>query len=244
MTKQLDLIPRADYENAEEQMMRPEVLKQPLLPIYEAIHNAIHASQEQGGDNIGIGVELHRENSFPVGDVARIEGFTVTDSGIGFTDEKTEAFFRLFTKNKKKLFNCKGIGRLAYFSSFINVDVDSVYKVGDSFMERIFSVTISSIGTDKLPEAVPASRTENKTVIKVHGLKADCFDRYSLPSETIVNNLRDYFAAAVLSLDSLILSVADGDKSETIDKNSYMSTKGKDITIGVTAFRLFRVFRG
>ena len=47
MVNQLDLIPRADYENAEEQIMRPEVLKQPLLPLYEAIHNAIHASQEK-----------------------------------------------------------------------------------------------------------------------------------------------------------------------------------------------------
>ena len=38
--------PRVDYENAEEQTMRPEVQRQPLLPIYEAVHNAIHASQE------------------------------------------------------------------------------------------------------------------------------------------------------------------------------------------------------
>ena len=45
MVNQLDLIPRADYENAEYQIMRPEVLKQPLLPLYEAIHNAIHAPQ-------------------------------------------------------------------------------------------------------------------------------------------------------------------------------------------------------
>lgn len=138
MTKQLDLIPRADYENAEEQMMRPEVLKQPLLPLYEAIHNAIHSSQEKENNDIKIEIEIHRDEAFPVNEVARIEGFTVTDYGIGFTDEKTEAFFRLFTKNKKELFNCKGIGRLAYFSSFITVDVDSVFQADGSFMERVF----------------------------------------------------------------------------------------------------------
>ena len=65
MVNQLDLIPRADYENAEEQIMRPEVLKQPLLPLYEAIHNAIHASQEKEINDIKIDIEIHRDNSFP-----------------------------------------------------------------------------------------------------------------------------------------------------------------------------------
>lgn len=241
MAKQLDLIPRADYENAEEQMMRPEVLKQPLLPLYEAIHNAIHASQERAANDIAINIEIHRDNAFPVDEAARIEGFTVTDYGIGFTDEKTEAFFRLFTKNKKKLFNCKGIGRLAYFSSFITVDVDSVFQVGSSFMERVFSVTISSIGTDEIPKAVSSSRTENKTIIKVHGLKAEFFEKYGIPADAVVHNLLDYFAAAILSLDSLTLNVIDASNVTPINKNSYSSAKGNDIVIADETFKIFHI---
>lgn len=241
MVKQLDLIPRADYENAEEQMMRPEVLKQPLLPLYEAIHNAIHASQEREVKDITIGVEIHRDSANPIGEIARIEGFTVTDCGMGFTDEKTEAFFKLFTKNKKKLFNCKGIGRLAYFSSFVTVDVDSVFQVDGAFQERVFSVTISSIGTDKLPQPVPSSRAENATVIKVHGLKADCFERYEIPTDAVINSLLDYFAAAVLSLDSLTLNIVDGDRTTTINKGSYSSAKGNDIVIADETFKTFHI---
>lgn len=240
-TKQLDLVPRADYENAEEQMMRPEVLKQPLLPLYEAIHNAIHASQEREAKDIVIDVEIYRDSANPINEIARIEGFSVTDHGIGFTDEKTEAFFRLFTKNKKKLFNCKGIGRLAYFSSFVTVDVDSIFQVDNSFLERAFSVSISSIGTDKLPQSIPSSRTENSTVIKVCGLKAECFDSYEIPAGAVINSLLDYFAAAILSLDSLTINVVDGDRATTINKNSYSSAKGNDIVIAGETFKTFYI---
>ena len=81
--------PRVDYENAEEQTMRPEVQRQPLLPIYEAVHNAIHASQELELPHIVVDVEIHRAADALVDEVGRIEGFTVTDRGIGFTDGKT-----------------------------------------------------------------------------------------------------------------------------------------------------------
>ena len=241
MVNQLDLIPRADYENAEEQIMRPEVLKQPLLPLYEAIHNAIHASQEKEINDIKIDIEIHRDNSFPINEIARIEGFTVIDYGIGFTDEKTEAFFRLFTKNKKKLFNCKGIGRLAYFSPFITVDVDSVFQIGNSFMERTFSVTISSIGTDEIPKAVPSLSTKNRTIIKVHTLKAEFFEKYSIPADTIIHSLLDHFAAAILSLDSLALNVTDAGRLVPVNKRSYSSAKGSDINIFNENFKIFHI---
>lgn len=241
MNKKLDLIPRADYENAEEQMMRPEVLKQPLLPLYEAIHNAIHASQEMDIKDIAIDVEIHRDKANPINEIARIEGFTITDYGIGFTEEKVEAFFRLFTKNKKKLFNCKGIGRLAYFSSFVTVNVNSVFQVDNSFMERAFSVTISSIGTDELPNAVQSSHTESKTTVKVHDLKPEFFERYCIPADTVIHNLLDYFAAAILSLNSLTLNIIDDDRRTQINKKSYSSTKGKDIAISNETFKTFHI---
>ena len=110
MANQLDLLPRADYENAEEQMMRPEVLKQPLLPLYEAIHNAIHASQERAVKDIVIEVDIHRDSANPISEIARIEGFTVTDYGIGFTDEKTEAFFKFAVSSSKCNTQSLGIG--------------------------------------------------------------------------------------------------------------------------------------
>jgi len=241
MANQLDLLPRADYENAEEQMMRPEVLKQPLLPLYEAIHNAIHASQERQVKDIVIDVDIHRDSANPISEIARIEGFTVTDYGIGFTDEKTEAFFKLFTRNKKKNFNCKGIGRLAYFSSFVTVEVDSVFQVEGSFWERAFSVTISSIGTDELPKAASSSRTESKTVVKVHGLKAEFYERYSIPADVIGLHLLDYFAAAILSLDSLTLNVKDGNHKISISKKSYSSAKGSTIVIADETFKTFHI---
>ena len=76
-------------------------------------------------------------------------------------------------------------------------------------MERTFSVTISSIGTDEIPKAVPSLSTKNRTIIKVHTLKAEFFEKYSIPADTIIHSLLDHFAAAILSLDSLALNVTD-----------------------------------
>ena len=235
------LRPRVDYENAEEQTMRPEVQRQPLLPIYEAVHNAIHASQELELPHIVVDVEIHRAADALVDEVGRIEGFTVTDRGIGFTDGKTEAFFELFTRNKKDTFNCKGMGRLAYFSSFVDVDVNSVFQENGEFRERNFSVTIATIGTDALPKPEASTFSESKTVVKVHGLKPECYKIYSIHSDSVVNSMRDYFAAAVLSLESLVLNIIDGDRTSVIDKKSYASAKGSDITIDNETFKTFHI---
>lgn len=111
----------------------------------------------------------------------------------------------------------------------------------DLSWKGFFSVTISSIGTDELPKAVLSSRNESKTIIKVHGLKAEFFEKYGIPADAVIHNLLDYFAAAILSLDSLTLNVLDANNVTPINKKSYSSAKGNDIVIAEETFKTFHI---
>ena len=234
-------ISRADYRNAEEQIMRSEVMQHPLLPLYEAIHNAIHASIEDNLENIVVDVRINRNESSLSQDIAQIDGFTVTDYGIGFTDEKAEAFFSLFTTNKKDLFNSKGIGRLAFFSAFRSVSIESIFIDKNNYMERNFSVTISSIGTDDIPAKKHVAPQNKKTVVKIYGLEDRFLDKYYLTIDAIINKIRECFAAAILSLPSLIINIYDGEKCFSVDKNNYITSKGESLLIYENQFEIYYI---
>jgi hypothetical protein len=144
--------------------MRKYVISQPLLPLYEAIHNAIHASQENDINDIKINIEILRSGRALSQEFGNINEIIITDHGIGFNDEKCLSFFQLFTQDKKAKFNSKGIGRLAFFSSFYNVEIHSIYNENGKQRERKFNLTIDSIGTDDIPKSEEVSGKQNFTV--------------------------------------------------------------------------------
>src|SRR6266566_4578958 len=67
----------------------------PLLPLFDAIVNALHAIEESAGRRSTIDIRPERDWSQTVmGEFARapIHGFLVSDSGIGFTDQNFVSF--------------------------------------------------------------------------------------------------------------------------------------------------------
>ena len=232
---------RIDFESAVEQIMDQEVRRQPLLPLYEAVHNAIHASMEMELDDIVIKVHIERSSNSLVDEVAPIESISVTDNGIGFREKELSSFFTIFTKNKRKKYNSKGIGRLAYFASFLNIEIASVFQDDDVYKERNFAVDVSSVDAKELPSAQLSDKKENKTTVTMRTLKKEFADKYKIHRDAIVSGLQDHFAAAMLSLDSLKIEVSDGDYFCTINKNSYLSCDINNIGIGRESFRIFYI---
>lgn len=222
---------RADYANAEEQLMRQHVIKQPLLPLYEAIDNAIHASQENNLQDIQIDIEIHRSNQALSHDLGHITEIIITDRGIGFNDAKCQSFFQLFTQDKKNKFNSKGIGRLAYFSSFYNVEIQSVYNENGKQYERKFDLTIESISNDDMPQAKEVNRQELFTKVRIHNIKTEFQEKYQISNDSIVYSLQEYFAASILSSTSLTFNINDCGNISIINKDSYQSSKGDGFTI-------------
>lgn len=105
-----------------------------LYSVYEAVSNSIHAINDRfGQDNAAakgrVDVDIsHDEN----GDVGLI---SITDNGIGFTDENLESFETSDSRFKYKR-GGKGVGRFIWIKLFQTIRIDSVVKAGPS-KERV-----------------------------------------------------------------------------------------------------------
>lgn len=93
----------------------------PLLPLFEAIVNSIHAIEDTGKRDGRIEVEVLRSGGlFGQADHqnADIAGFSVIDNGIGFDDQNFDAFTTSDTTYKASR-GGKGIGRFMWLTASI-----------------------------------------------------------------------------------------------------------------------------
>lgn len=113
-----------------------------LLPQFEAVVNSIHAIEERkvtmdhGLVRVQIlrkakQAELSFDESKRRGPDARgdIQGFSVFDNGIGFTDENMTSFSTL-DSDYKMLRGGRGVGRLLWLKAFGSVNIESVFRDG------------------------------------------------------------------------------------------------------------------
>lgn len=113
-----------------------------LLPLLEAIVNAIQAIDARRGDSEvpgRINVRVHRDAQaeFELGQpgpgrapMKPIVGFTVEDDGMGFTTQNMSSFETLDSDFKSDL-GCRGVGRLLWLKAFDKVSVRSAYEDED-----------------------------------------------------------------------------------------------------------------
>jgi hypothetical protein len=108
-----------------------------LYSVYEAVSNSVHAVVDKFGEDeaadegqIEIGIELDGD-----GEVDRI---SVKDNGVGFTPENL-ASFETSDSTLKYSRGGKGVGRLIWFKTFENIEVESVYAQGSRSRKISFS---------------------------------------------------------------------------------------------------------
>lgn len=92
---------------------------QPLVPLFEAIVNSIHAIQERriAGDNFNgrITIKIIREDQISIGDVVEvpaIQSFEIVDNGVGFDEANFDSFMDSDSTYKASL-GGKGVGRFS-----------------------------------------------------------------------------------------------------------------------------------
>jgi hypothetical protein len=136
-----------------------------LLPLFEAVVNAIQAVPDESGfdagtadievrivrgPQIGFEFELATQSAY----VEPITAFIVRDNGVGFDDRNMESFQTLDTEYKPPN-GGRGVGRLLWLKAFDKVEVSSVYLDEDwSFKERDFTFTAAhGISQDSVRDA-------------------------------------------------------------------------------------------
>lgn len=110
-----------------------------LLPVLEAVVNAIQAIDARYGDDTGAGhlmviIERSGQGEFDIESpgpgrtpLRAITGFTVADDGVGFTQPNMNSFEMLDSDYKADL-GCRGVGRLLWLKAFDKVTVRSAYE--------------------------------------------------------------------------------------------------------------------
>ncbi len=114
-----------------------------LLPLYEAIVNAIQAVEAMPDwkDNGRIKVEIIREPILQEDDaMGDIIGFRISDNGIGFNEDNFNSFNELDSVFKASD-GCRGVGRLLWLKAFEKVEIKSVYSGREGLISRQFDFT-------------------------------------------------------------------------------------------------------
>lgn len=142
-----------------------------LLPLFEAVVNSIHGIEEagitteQGVITVEIlrnpqqqllgSVEERRKGPEPLDD---IQGFRITDNGIGFTQLNMSSFDELDTEHKADQ-GCRGVGRLLWLKAFKSAEVESTYKEADGkWFARKFVFSVTGVSKHQPESTQPASK--------------------------------------------------------------------------------------
>lgn len=125
----------------------------PLIPLYEAVVNAIHAINERRlADssflNGRIIIEIIRSPQLAIPEVIElspIEDFKITDNGIGFNERNMQSFLESDSTYKAEL-GGKGVGRFSWLKAFNSVLISSTFKEADAdtFVKREFIFSLAN----------------------------------------------------------------------------------------------------
>lgn len=178
----------------------PDFKSEALLPLFEAVVNAIQAIEEKGNIANGeITVQVLRSPQMQLqkSDLPTVIGFSVTDNGVGFTDENFESFQTSDSVHKLAK-GGKGVGRFLWLKAFDRVEVESVFEIGSTRKLRSFQFSVAK----GIGEGTPVdTRCERKTIVKLVGFKKEYQD---LPSafkttkkiaQRILEHCLSYFVA-------------------------------------------------
>lgn len=144
-----------------------------LLPVFEAVVNAIHAIEAKtirsNEDKIEVTILRSEEptellelkpGKTPLG---KITGFIISDTGIGFDEENFEAFQELDTLHKQD-FGGRGIGRLMWLKAFESIDIESIYAETGKKYRRSFSFGVAEGVVSMPPVEVSADAATGSTI--------------------------------------------------------------------------------
>jgi hypothetical protein len=226
--------------------------RQSLLPLFEAVMNAMQAINDrrriEPGHRGAILVELSRETTLfgAAEGLALIEDIRVSDDGIGMNDENWDSFNTSFSGHRY-LDGGKGLGRIIWLKAFNSVQIVSTFQGKDGPLRRLFTFDFEYDG-ENLPQ-LSAGGTVG-TSIKLTGFKSPYKEATGLDAGAIADRMVEHFFLFFVRGDNPNIVLVD--ETSTIDLNRFfhdnyaaLSTQ-HDFVIGDQSFRArgFRIASG
>ena len=190
-----------------------------LFPMFEAVVNSFQAIEEasEAVPSPSIEILVERDPVLPAFDIdTEVNGFTITDNGVGFTEVNLDAFFTSDTQYKIRR-GGKGIGRFIWLKAFQYAEVESHYRENGKLVKRAFKFTTN--GDQPPGPAIDSKEMGPKTTVRLVAMqspyKENCPHGLAGIGHRLIEHCLPFF------LDSKCPAVSIRDSKDQIDLNHY-----------------------
>lgn len=214
-----------------------------MMPVFEAVTNALYAIQERYPDTwadegvIKIEVLRHRPdaNIDAPPERQQVTGFVITDNGIGLDDELFGHFRELDTEYRASK-KGRGIGRLSWVKVFTKAEVVSTFERDDLPFERSFTFKLSNERPfDTYTEAQLPDGTTTGTIVTLGDFRDIYGSKAFVDPEDIRNSLLAHFIALFAQPKRLKIDLNDEGNATNLSDLFFDSIVGdkRPITIAI-----------
>lgn len=199
-----------------------------LLPLYEAIVNAIQSIEDAGNIKKGkIFIRVRRDKQqlqtienddylFPIQEVE------IEDNGLGFDDENFRAFNTAYTsKNASK--GCKGVGRFTMLACFSFIEIKSRFAENGDFYQRDFRF-------DRKKEIDPSngnkqeSQTNSRqTLIRLSQYLPGFYEKSQVSTDDLVEGIIEHCLLYFLHDNAPLIFLEDDQTDKKIVVNDFVN---------------------
>lgn len=198
-------------------------------PLVELIVNSIQAIDERKSDVGMVDIQIKRSGQEDLIEGLRgVDGFIVSDNGIGFNQRNRDSFDELYTE-RKKADGGKGFGRFTCLKYFDRMSVRSIFIENGMPMERSFRMGLDKdIIVDEI--VAPTTRRDLGSVVEIAGIKAVKFQEKGIDtiSRVIVERLLPYFVDADRPCPRVVIR-DEGDPAPPLSLNDYLNKDNSQI---------------
>lgn len=196
-----------------ERLPKPTNAAAALFPLFEAVMNAIHSTQDKFGETVAdngrvtvtVSTDRKKENIWA----------TVEDNGSGLDERNWNAFTTTDTDNKISI-GGKGVGRLLWLDCFEKIVIDSVFANNEGFHRRSFRFVLSindQIQHEKV-EAV-AGVTATSFTVRFDGLRENGYrEKFPGRGNFIFQHITSHFLPTFIGGKCPSVSVHVGDDTK------------------------------
>lgn len=217
----------------------------PLIPMFEAIVNSLHAIEERKREspsfqNGKISIELLRDGQQSFGrESPKIVGFTIADNGIGFNERNMKSFSESDSAYKASI-GGKGVGRFSWLKTFPNVHITSIYEENNIYYKREFDFSLNNSEIDDT--LIECSAEDNRTIITFNGYFNEYIEDIPKQAGTIAMRIIEHCLVYFIDQECPEIKIIDGTDTvllNTLFKEKFKTESNTDIfSIGDIEFSL------
>lgn len=198
-------------------------------PVVELVVNAIQAIDERKTDKGLVEIQIRRDDQEEMIDGLKdVDGFIVSDNGVGFNETNRDAFDTVYTE-KKVADGGKGFGRFTCLKYFDHMSVRSIFFEDGKLQERCFRMGLDTdIIVEETLRDIEAGDIGSK--IEISGIKSVKFPdkRIDTISRVIVERLLPYFVDDDNPCPRVVIR-EEGSSTPPVPLNDYLGKEDSQI---------------